>query len=66
MLKLVVCPAARVMGKLNPVRVKLELSTVAAVMSRLAVPVLVRVFDSVSLVPRLTLPKVTLAGDALS
>lgn len=66
MLKLVDWPAARVIGKLNPVRVKLPLSTLAAVISRLVPPVLVSVFDSVWLVPTPTLPKATLAGDALS
>ena len=65
-LKLVVCPAVRVIGKLNPLIVKLGEFTLAAVMSRLVPPVLVRVLASVWLVPTPTLPNAMFAGVALS
>jgi hypothetical protein len=65
-LKLVLCPAASVVGKLNPLIVKFGEFTLAAVMSRLVPPVLVSVLTSVSLAPTPTLPKATLAGVALS
>ena len=66
MLKLVVCPGVRVMGKLRPARAKFALLTLAAVMSRLDPPELVTVLESISLVPTPTLPKATFNGDALS
>jgi len=66
MLKLVDCPGARVVGNVNPLMANAGLFTLAAVISRLAAPVLVSVLASVSLAPTPTFPKATFATVAVN
>jgi hypothetical protein len=63
-LQLADCPAASVSGRVRPLILKPVPLAVAAESVTLAVPVLVIVTFCVALVPRLTLPKLMLAGEA--
>jgi hypothetical protein len=65
-LKDVLCPGVSVKGVVNPVMLKPEPVTVTCVMVRSVPPVLLSVSAWVSLVALGTLPKLTLAGAALS
>jgi hypothetical protein len=65
-LKLVLCPAASTIGKLNPLTVNPVPVTLAVVRLRLAVPELVTVSGSTCMVPTATVPKERLADDAVS
>jgi hypothetical protein len=65
-LKLVLCPAARVRGKLIPLRLNPEPVAAACVMVTLDPPEFVRVSDAAWLLPVWTLPKLTLDGLAVS
>ena len=66
MLKVVLCPGPRVNGKFRPVVLKPVPVTAACVMVRLVPPVLLSVSDWLWFVPTWTLPKLMLAGAALS
>jgi hypothetical protein len=66
MLKFVLCPAARVRGKLIPLRLNPEPVAVAPVMVTLDPPELVKVWLAVWFLLSWTLPKLTLEGLALS
>lgn len=63
-LQLADCPAASVRGRVRPLILKPVPLVVAAESVTLAVPVLVIVTFCVALLPRLTLPKLMLAGEA--
>lgn len=65
-LKLLLCPAVRVTGKVSPFTLKPEPVAVAAVMVTLDPPVLVTVSESVLFLLTCTVPKLRLVGFALS